>query len=133
MTERDRQIDFLMRLLALVDCKGGGDLQARIDQAQHDENCLRFAFTLVGLIGGFALAGIGYCAVLHPDFLDNSVPTLVKIFCAVALGSVICMMVFLACWLWYRNVSNKIYEECRQYVMDAIETRLKSHPSPVFV
>ena len=78
MTERDRQTDFLMRLLVLADCKGDGDLQARIEQAQHDEKCLRFAFLFVGLIGGFALAGLGYCAVLHPDFLDNSAPTLVK-------------------------------------------------------
>jgi len=132
MTERDKQTDFLMRLLVLADCKGD-DLQARIQQAQHDENSVRFAFILVALIGGFALAGLGYCAVLHPDFLNNSAPTLVKIFCAVALGCLICMLVFLACWLWYRNVSNKVYEECRKRVLDAIHTRLKSHPSPVFV
>ena len=129
MTERDRQTDFLMRLLVMADCTGDGDLQARIQQAQHDENCLQFAFTLVGLVGGFALAGLGYCAVLHPDFLNNSAPTLVKIFCAVGLGSLICMLVFLACWLWYRNVSNKVYEECRQRVLDAIQTRLRSHSS----
>ena len=82
MTERDRQTDFLMRLLALANCSADDDLKARIEQAQHDEKCLRFAFTLVALIGGFAIAGLGYCAVLHPDFLDNSAPTLVKIFCA---------------------------------------------------
>jgi len=133
MTERDRQTDFLMRLLVLADCTGDKELEGRIQQAQHDENCLRFAFTLVGLVGGFALAGLGYCAVLHPDFLNNSAPTLVKIFCAVGLGCLICMLVFLACWLWYRNASNKVYEECRQRVLDAIRARLKSHPSPLLV
>ncbi|HKQ38072.1 MAG TPA: hypothetical protein VJ063_08350 [Verrucomicrobiae bacterium] len=133
MTERDRQTEFLMRVLALADCKDEAGLQTRIHQAQHDEQCLRFAFTLVGLIGGAALAGLGYCAVLHPEFFDNSTPTLVKIFCAVGLGSFICMLVFFGCWLWYRSASNKVYEACRQRVLDAIQTRLKSHPSPVFV
>lgn len=133
MTERDRQTDFLMRLLVLADCKAEDDLHSRIQQAQHDEKCLQFAFTFVALVGGAALAGLGYCAVLHPEFFDNSAPTLVKIFCAVGLGCFICMLVFLACWLWYRGASNKVYEECRQRVLDAIQTRLKAHPSPVFV
>ena len=133
MTERDRQTEFLMRLLVLADSKAEGDLQARIQQAHHDEKCIRFAFTLVGLIGGFAIAGLGYCAVLHPEFLENSTPTLVKIFCAIGLGSVICMIVFLVCWLWYRNTSNRLYEECRRLVLETIHARLKSHPSPVFV
>jgi len=133
MTERERQTEFLMRLLTLADSKTEVHLHARIEQAQHDEKCVRFAFTMVALIGGSALAGLGYCAVLHPEFFDSSVPTLVKIFCAVALGSLICMLVFLGCWIWYRNASNRLYEECRQLVLDALRTRLKSHPSPVFV
>lgn len=133
MTERDKQTEFLMRLLVLADSKAEGDLYARIQQAHHDEKCVRFAFSLVGLIGGFAVAGLGYCAVLHPEFLDNSTPTLVKIFCAVGLGSLICMIVFLVCWLWYRNISNKVYDECRRLLMDVIPSRLKSCPSPVFV
>jgi hypothetical protein len=84
---------------------------------------------MVGLIGGFAIAGLGYCAVLHPEFFDSSAPTLVKICLAVVLGSVICMTVFLCCWLWYRNASNRLYEECRHVVLGAIQSRLNAHPS----
>jgi hypothetical protein len=133
MTERDRQTEFLMRLLVLADPKVESDLQARIDQAQHDEKCVRLAFTLVALIGGFAIAGLGYCAVLHPEFFDSSAPTLVKLFCAVGLGSLICMIVFLCCWLWYRHISNRLYEECRQLVIDTIQARLNSQPKPVLM
>jgi hypothetical protein len=133
MTERDRQTEFLMRLLVMAEPTANSDLQTRIGQAQHDEKCVRFAFTFVALIGGFALAGLGYCAVLHPEFFDSSAPTLVKLFCAVGLGSLICMIVFLCCWLWYRHTSNRLYEECRQVVMDAIQARLKAQPKPVFV
>jgi len=132
MTERDKQTEFLVRLLVLAE-PTNRDLQARIDQAQHDERCVRFAFMLVAFVGGFAAAGIGYCAVLHPEFFDSSTPTLVKLFCAVGLGSLICMIVFLCCWIWYRSTSNKLYQECRQLVMEAIQARLKGHPKPVFV
>lgn len=133
MTERDRQTEFLTRLLVLTDPKVDGDLRARLERAQHDEKCVRLAFTLVGLVGGFAMAGLGYCAVLHPEFFDSSAPTLVRICCAVALGSLICMMVFLGCWMWYRSATNRVYEECRQLLLSAIKARLKAHPEPVFV
>lgn len=133
MTERERQTEFLMRLLVLAEPKAERDLQARIEQAHHDERCIRFALTLVALIGGFALCGLGYCSVLHPEFFNSTTPTLVKVFCAVGLGSLICMTVFVCCWLWYRSTSNRLYEECRQLVMDAIQARLKSCPKPVFV
>ena len=117
----------------LAEPKTERDLQARIQQAQHDEKCVRFAFTFVALVGGFALAGLGYCAVLHPEFLDSTTPTLVKIFCAIGLGSLICMLVFLGCWLYYRGNSNRLYEECRQTLIETIQTRLKGQPQPVFV
>ena len=84
--------------MVLAESKADRGLQARIDQAQHDENCIRFALTLVMFIGGFAVSGLGYCSVLHPEFFDSTAPTLVKIFCAVALGSLICTVVFLCCW-----------------------------------
>src|SRR3954469_11510327 len=95
MTERDRQTEFLMRLMVLAESKSDRGLHARIEQAQHDESCIRFALTLVMFIGGFAVSGLGYCSVLHPEFFDSTTPTLVKIFCAVALGSLICTVVFL--------------------------------------
>src|SRR5688572_27908696 len=42
MTERDRQTEFLSRLLVLADSKAEGDLRARLDDAQHNEKCIRF-------------------------------------------------------------------------------------------
>jgi len=133
MTERDKQTEFLTRLLVLADSKVEGDLRARLERAQHDEKCVRLAFTLVGLVGVFAMAGLGYCAVLHPEFFDSSAPRLVKICCAVVLGSLICMLVFLGCWMWYRGATNRVYEECRQLLLSTIKGRLMAHPEPVFV
>ena len=133
MTERDKQTEFLKQLLVLAEARAERGLHARIEQAQHDEKCVRYAFLLVALIGGCALCGLGYSAVLHPEFFENSMPTLVKLFCAVGLGSVICMIVFLGCWLWYRAISNRVYDETRALVMQLLQTRLKGQPLPVLV
>lgn len=133
MTERDKQINFLKQLLVLAGPTCERTLQARMAEAEHNEKCVWYAFILVALIGGFSICGVGYSAVLHPEFFDSSMPTLVKLFCAVGLGSVICMIVFLACWLWYRAISNRIYDECRQLVMDLLQERLKTLPKPLFV
>src|SRR5262245_4672182 len=108
MSERQKQAEFLKSLISLASPAIKRELQERIEKAEHDETCVRAAFTLVSLFGGFAIAGLAYCSVLHPEFFDNSTPTLVKIFCALALGSVICMLVFLCCWLWYRSVTNRL-------------------------
>src|SRR5690349_20652610 len=131
MTERDKQTEFLMRLMVLTDSQTHGELHSRIEQAHHDEKCIRFALILVALIGGFAVSGLAYCSVLHPEFFDSTAPTLVKIFCAVALGSLICLIVFFCCWWWYRNTSNRVHAECRRLVVDAINARLKGTPPGV--
>lgn len=133
MTERDRQTDFLKQLLVMTATTSDRALQARLEEAQHNERCVRYALTLVALIGGFAVCALGYSAVLHPEFFDSAMPTMVKLFCAVGLGSLICVVVFLACWLWYRGISNRVYEQCRGLVMEQLNERFKALPKPEFV
>src|SRR5262245_24359675 len=115
MTERERQAEFLKRLLKdeTEECKR---LKARLTQAQHDEHCIRRALILMVLVAVFSLMGLGYCAVLLPAFFDNATPLLVKVFCALGLGSLICMCIFGSCWLWYRKASNQINEDCRYFI-----------------
>jgi len=129
MTERERQAQFLETLLK----DGTGDaqrLKERILQAQHDENCIRRALLLMILVGIFSIVGLGYSAVLLPHFFDNATPLLVKIFCALGLGSLICMMIFGACWLWYRKSSNQINEACRDYIVNDLKNRGAQADSP---
>jgi len=115
MTERERQAEFLKRLLkdGTEECKR---LKARLTQAQHDEHCIRRALILMVVVALFSIVGLGYCAVLLPAFFDNATPLLVKVFCALGLGSLLCMMIFGSCWLWYRKASNQVNEDCRYFV-----------------
>lgn len=129
MTERERQTQFLQSLLK----DGTGQAQRlkdRILQAQHDELCIRRALILMVLVGIFSIVGLGYSAVLLPQFFDNATPLLVKIFCALGLGSLICMLIFGACWLWYRKASNEVNEACRSHITEGlkqqpVETKLE--------
>jgi hypothetical protein len=122
ITERERQAQFLESLLK----DGTGEatrLKERILQAQRDEHCIRRALILMVLVGIFSIVGLGYSAVLLPHFFDNATPLLVKIFCALGLGSLICMLIFGACWLWYRKASNVINEACRDYIVNELSNR----------
>ncbi len=123
MTERQRQTQFLKGLLGFAGSRVRREFQDRISKAEHDEKCVRSALILVGLVGLFSVSGLGYSVVLVPEFFDSSTPLLVKLFCALGLGSVICMVVFLGCWLWYRALANRLHEECRRKVMESLEAR----------
>jgi ABC-type multidrug transport system fused ATPase/permease subunit len=134
ITERERQAQFLETLLK----DGTGEakrLKERILQAQHDEHCIRRALILMVLVGVVSIVGLGYSAVLLPHFFDNATPLLVKVFCALGLGSLICMMIFGVCWLWYRKASNEINEACRDYIVHELKNRetVVEFPNPVTV
>jgi len=117
-TERERQSDFLKSLLIneTDECKR---LRKRIEQAAQNENSIRRALLLMIIMAVFALVGLGYSAVLMPEFFDNATPLLVKLFCALGLGSVLCMVIFGGCWLHYRKRSNEVNEDCRAFLSDS--------------
>ena len=120
MTERERQTQFLNTLLK-DETEQSKRLKGRILEAQHNEYCIRRALILMVLVGIFSIVGLGYSAVLLPQFFDNATPLLVKIFCALGLGSLICMLIFGTCWLWYRKASNEINEDCRHHIMKELK------------
>jgi uncharacterized integral membrane protein len=117
-TERERQSDFLKSLLTneTEECKR---LQRRLEQAAQNEGSIRRALLLMILIAVVAVVGLGYSAVLMPEFFDNATPLLVKLFCALGLGSVLCMIIFGGCWLHYRKRSNEVNEDCRVFLSDS--------------
>ena len=125
MSERQKQKDFLKALICSEDTHELRDLEARINKAEHDEKCVRCAMALVGLMELFAASGFCYSAVLLPEFFQNSTPFLVKFFCALALGSGICLAVFVGYWFWYRHLSNRLFDECRRIVLAAWGLKFK--------
>ena len=101
-------------------------LKERLCAAEKNERCLFYACRLVGCLVFVGLAGLGYSAVLLPQFFDNSPHFLIQFFSALGLGSVMCLAVFGGLWLWYRSAANRVYDECRKVVMKMIEVRFRT-------
>jgi hypothetical protein len=125
ITEYRRQVAFLKTLLSLSETDEHRQLQERLAQAEKNEHCLLCACRLVGMLGALGLMGLGYSAVLLPEFFHNSPHLLVQFFSALGLGSAMCLVVFLGLWLYYRGAANRIHDECRRIVTRMLESRLR--------
>ena len=131
MSEHQKQSNFLKTLLAYDDSEEPRRLQARIDGAEKDQRCIGCACRLVGLVTLLAFAGLGYSAVLLPEFFSNSRSFLVQFFSALGLGSILCLFVFFGLWCWYRAIVNKLHDECRRLISSLLRSRFTtiSHPA----
>lgn len=135
MSNRQKETKFLKTLIWCDESGHGQQLQARIKKAEQDEKCIRCALFLVGLVLLLSVSGLGYAAVFVPQFAQYSSHIATRIFCALGLGSVICFLVFVGYWLWCRAVSNRVFEECRQFLRGVLESRIReasaASPLPV--
>ena len=128
ISEHQRQTDFLRHCLLYDDTAERHKLEARITQLQHDEICVRRAVWLMALFAALAMAGLCYAAVFVPGHpLNLSEYTgrfLIKLLCALGVGSLICLLVFLGLGMIYRKELDQRREECRQLAMKIMESRL---------
>ena len=128
MSEHEKHSAFLKSLLTCDDNAEHHGLQERISRAERDEHCLGCACRLVSLIALLALAGLGYCAVLLPEFFQKARHFYVQVFSALALASVLCLTAFIGLWLWYRSIVNRLHDEGRKFIAALVQSR--SHRGP---
>ena len=117
MSEREKQHQFIKQLIRADTSDKCRELQARICKAERDERCIRAALFIVMVLALLSAAGVGYSAVLLPEFFDNSTPVVVKVFSALVLACIICVLGFCGFWLWYRSVCDRVYNECRNWII----------------
>lgn len=127
-TEHERETDFLRRCIKYETSTAGRQLDERICRVQRDERCLRRASWLMAHVAVLATVGLGYAAVLLDDFPDRtSVFTslfIIKIFCAVGIGSLICLLAFTGVGLLHRKELSQRRDECRGLVTNLLESHL---------
>lgn len=126
MTEYRKQAAFLKALLKYDDCSESRILCERLTVAEQNERCLLGACRLVAVVALLGVAGLGYSAVLLPQFFDNSTHVVVQFFSALGLGSLMCLGAFLGLWFWYRNAVNRIHDECRRMITAMVEARSRT-------
>jgi hypothetical protein len=127
MSEQQRDTAFLTRLISYDDSAKPRELAERIARLQGDERCVKRAACVVAVCAGLAIAGVCYAAVFLLDpmnamrFLDQF---LIRILCAVAVGSLICLTTFLLLGAFYRMELARHREECRCLALKIIEERV---------
>lgn len=123
MNERQKQSAFLKDLLRGEDSPVCHELQARIHKSEQNERCVRCALLIVGVFGMLSLAGLGYSAVLLPDFFESSTPFLVRLFSALALACGLCVLLYVGLWFSYRATTNHLLAEVRRFLLSSAQSR----------
>jgi hypothetical protein len=128
MSEHQRETEFLRQCLLYEDTAERHELEERLTQAQRDEHCVRRAVWLMVLLTAAAMAGLCYSAVFQAgypqDMSQLTQPFLSKVFCALGLGSLICLTAFVALGAIYRKELDRRREACRRLATKFLESRL---------
>ena len=131
MSERQKQADFIKQLLSCDDCHEHRQLQERLVASEKDERCLRRACRLVIVVTMLALAALGYLTLLPvAESNERMAQVLRNCFQVLALGSGMCLGVFVALVFWQRSLTQRLYEEGRHCITTQVQHRAHS-PQPV--
>jgi|SRR6266850_2294061 len=128
MSDHERETDFLRHCLLYDDSVERHQLEEAITRVQRDERCVWRAVWLMALLTGLAMAGVCYTAVFLADSPETMTrlitPLIVKVFCALGVGSLICMLAFAGLGLVYRKDLDRQRDECRRLATRLLESRL---------
>jgi hypothetical protein len=114
MTRREKQLEFLRELMQSHDCPQSRQLQEQLAKVQHDQACVRSAAILSIGLGLAASLGLGYSAVLAPEFSHQN--TVVWIFSILLVASGISLLGFIGFGLYCRAACDEVFEECRRLI-----------------
>jgi len=127
MSEREKDTAFLRQCIVHEDSAERHKLEESITQLQRNGRCVRRAVGLMALLVALATAGVCYSAVFLADYPQNMTQFMMqfinKAFCALGLGSLICLMAFAGLAAVYRTELDQRREECRRLARKLLETR----------
>ena len=133
MSERQKQSDFIKQLLACDDCQEHRQLSERLAASEKDERCLRRACRLVVVVTMVALAALGYLTVLPVEESNAGIALITRnCFQVLALGSGMCLGVFVALVFWQRSLTQRLYEEGRHCITAQVQNRAVHPPADTF-
>ncbi len=123
-TEHQKETAFLRRLILYDASPERHHLEEKLTRIQNDERSLYRAMMLLAWPAMMAVAGLTYEIVFLHNFPQNPSQHMAILACALGLGSVICLVVFIGMARVYRRRLNHHREECRRLVMRVLESRL---------
>lgn len=129
MTEYEKETAFLKRMMALDHGTETRLLESRLVAAERNDRVVRQAMLGVALLLGLAMAGLGYSAILLPDFPFNRSHLVLKIFLALGLGCGLCLVAYACMWVRCRRFLNRLRDDCRRALEAALQNRHRE-PDP---
>jgi len=127
MSEHQRNTEFLTHLISYDDTPERRDLAETITRLQRDARCVRRAVWLMVLLASLAAAGLCYGAVFlvgSMNLTQFASQVVIKVFSAMGLGSLICLVTFLVIDAVYQIQLARHREQCRCLAMKLVESRL---------
>src|ERR1051326_7567834 len=128
MSEHEKQTEFLRQCLLYDDTVERHKLEENITQLQRSEMCVRRAVWVMALLVALAMAGLCYSTIFLTDRPLNMsqvvTQSISKVFCALGLGSLICLVSFVGLGVAYRKELDQRREECRQLAAKLLRSRL---------
>jgi|SRR5688572_15360636 len=133
MSKHEKDVRFLRQCILYDESAEHDKLEESITQLQRNERCVRRAVALMALLVGLALAGVCYSAVCLTDYPQNTTQFMMlfiaKVFCALGLGSLICLLAFVGLGAVYRKQLDRRLEECRQVARNLLEAHRSKPPT----
>ncbi len=123
MSERERNTDFLRRIILFAAPEEHRKLQADISHVRRKQHSVRRAVQLVFLLALISTAAFCYGAVFEENFLRTS-RFITTFICGLGLASLVCLPTFLMLLVKYRRDLNGLLEECRQLTTNVMKYRL---------
>ncbi len=126
MRDHHNQTEFLKHCLGYDESARCRELRQQISRIQRDGRCVRRAVWLMAALTALALAGLGYPAIMLANFPYSAPQTIVNLFCALGVASLISLLAFVILGMVYRKMLDQRREECRRLVIKLLASRLGS-------
>jgi hypothetical protein len=124
MSEHQKHTEFLRQCILYDESARRQELAEGISQIQRDARCVRRAVWLMAMLIALVVAGLGYEMILVDNFPYNLPQLIINLVCALGIGSLISLLVFMGLGMVYRRKLDQQREECRQLVARLLESRL---------
>lgn len=120
MSEHQKQTAFFKQIFRTADTPERRQLKERILKAEGDVCCCRRAMLRIAGLIAISMLGCLYTIVMVPEVALNQAHVLRKVFQVMAIGSLMSLLAYTGCWLYYRAVLFQVHTECRRFLMSMV-------------
>jgi hypothetical protein len=124
MSEHQKHTEFLSQCILYDESTRRQELLEGISRIQRDARCVGRAARLMAMLTVLVVVGLAYAMILVDNFPYNVPQFIINTVCGLGVGLLISLSAFVGLGMVYRKKLDRHREECRQLVMNLLESRL---------